>query len=369
MKPEMDNELSPFLDLAARFAGNELLPGLLERDDYPVAPFSEKVVNQAGEAGLLSVILPESRGGAGQGMRALAAILQTLAETDAGFAAVLLVNAMAQFAMLRWGNEAHLEPAGNGPLTAFPAYSLPSDSGDRLEATEEEQGFRLQGTAEYLPLAPVAGFFVLPARIGADGATPFFRVSAGAQGVEVGEPVLSLGLRSCPAADVRLDRVLVPRADRLRGDARDGFPVLASFFRPAVAALSLGVLAGSLRTARRYAEERYQGGGTIAGHDMVRLMLAGMAVTVETGRVLVREMAEAADRGDPGLLLHAGQIFLGEQAALAAGDGVQVLGGYGYMQDYGQEKRMRDAKQIESFFGGSAAGRLDLAAAFLRQDP
>ncbi len=365
---EIDDELQPLRQLAEKFAGNELAPGLMERDDFPVSPFSQETLNKAGELGLLSVMLSEERGGSGQGMRGLCVILQALAEVDAGFAAVLLVNALAQSAQVRWGGDEGPDPARPGLLSAFPAYNLPTDPGGSLVAEKGKGGYLLQGTVEYLPLAPVADCLILPAQFRDSEKTAFFQVEAAGKGVTVDAPVLSLGLRPCPVADVRLSDVKVPETALLCADAETGGLELAAFFRPAVAAMSLGVLTGSLRDARRYAEERVQGGRVIVEHDMVRLMLADMALAVETGRLLVRKMAEEADRGTKGLFSRAALLLVTEQAVLATGEGVQVLGGYGYMQDYGQEKRMRDAKQIESLFGGPMAGRLDLATEFLGRE-
>jgi len=369
MSTEIDSDLEPLRRLAERFAGNELEPGLMERDDYPCAPFDEKALHKAGEVGLLSLLLPEEKGGTGQGMRALCRILQSLAQVEAGFAAVVFVNALAHAALVRWGQRNCLDETASSSLTGFPAYTLPTDLPGTVTAEKVEKGFLLSGTLDYVALAPVAARLLLPARMKGNGQTAFFLTETGQKGLQVKEPVLSLGLRPCPVADVELARVLVPETHMLCNDAEKGYPELAAAFRPAVAALSLGVLEGSFRTAQTYAEQRHQGGKMIVEHDQIRLMLAGMAVAVEAGRVLVREMAARVDQGNPGTLADAGLILVSGQGAEGASDGVQILGGYGYSQDYGQEKRMRDAKQIASFFGGTMAARLDLIDTILGKQP
>jgi alkylation response protein AidB-like acyl-CoA dehydrogenase len=246
-------------------------------------------------------------------------------------------------------------------LTAFPVYELPSDPAPEVSAEQHDSGYVLRGTAEYLALAPLATVLIVPAQVQETGKAAFFMLSPQTPGVKVGAPVLSLGLRTCPVADVELEAVRVPAEALLCGDAAAAYPPLASRFRPAVAAMALGTLRASYRAARQYALERHQGGRMIIEHDLVRLMLANMAVIAETGTALVECMALAADQGRPGTLSESGLILLTEQASRAASDGVQALGGYGYMQDYGQEKRMRDAKQIESIFGAAPAKRLELA--------
>jgi alkylation response protein AidB-like acyl-CoA dehydrogenase len=97
-------------------------------------------------------------------------------------------------------------------------------------------------------------------------------------------------------------------------------------------------------------------------------MLVNLEVIAESGQALVRAMAAAVDAGNGFPLSSAGLILLSEQASRVTADGVQCLGGYGYMEEYGQEKRMRDAKQIEALFGAAPAKRLELMEEILRRE-
>jgi len=322
---------------------------------------NDKALRTAAELGMFSLGLPEAQGGSGLGRQGLCEVLEPLAAADAGFAGVLFANSLAQAALLRWGGARRLAGQAPSTLIAFPVYDLPSDLPRGLTAKKHEQGYALDGRVELLALAPLASSLVLPAELAESGKVGFFLLPAVTPGLKIGAPLLTLGLRTCPAADVDLEAVTVPAASLFCPDADGAYPPLATTFRAAVAAMALGVLKGSWETARAYARERVQAGRPIVEHDQVRLMLINMAVIAETGAVLVAAMARAADEERPQLLAEAGLILLTEQAARAAADGVQVLGGYGYMQDYGQEKRMRDAKQIESIFGAARPKRLELA--------
>ncbi|MBI2890856.1 MAG: acyl-CoA dehydrogenase family protein [Nitrospirae bacterium] len=359
------SDLQSFRDLARRFATQELEPRALEMDEYPFRPLDRGVLKAAREAGLLDVMLPEDRGGAGPSVEAFCEILLTLAKSDAGFASVVLVSTLAQQGLIAWGAPGLVESRERSSLIAFPAYDLPSDLQRDLKARKQGDGFSLDGKVEYLALAPVADAMIVPATLNDPDRVGLFLVDSAERGISIGDPVLSLGLRSCPVADVGLESVKVPAERLLCRDAGRAFAELAERFRPAVAALAVGVLTASFEAAMSYAKQRYQGGCMIIEHDQVRMMLANMAVVAESGNALVRAMARAVDGGESWALPQAGLILLTEQVSRATTDGVQCLGGYGYMRDYGQEKRMRDAKQIESLFGAVPLKRLDLLTEIL----
>ncbi|MFO8057288.1 MAG: acyl-CoA dehydrogenase family protein [bacterium] len=360
-------DIRSFRELAERFAGRELEAGAVDRDNYPFVEFNRAALDAAQETGLLSVMLPEDLGGVGQGIAALCEVLMPIAQADASFAALVFMNTLSQAAVVEWGTKEIKEKYVNSVI-GLPAYDLPHELQEEVAAERTGEGFRLSGRVEYVVPAPVADALIVPAVLSGTGKVGLFLIDAGAEGVKVGGPVLSLGLRGCPAADVELQNAGLPAHALLCDDANERFPALAARFRPALAALSTGVCEGSFQAAKAYAKERYQGGRMIINYDMVRQMLANLAVAAESGKALVRQMAEAAEQGRPWPLSDAGHIMAAEQAARAAGDGVQVLGGYGYMEDYGQEKRMRDAKQIANILGAPPAKRLRLMEEIIRQE-
>jgi alkylation response protein AidB-like acyl-CoA dehydrogenase len=299
-------------------------------------------------------------------MAALCEVLYALAREDASFAAVLLIDALARSTLMACGQP---EAARADGLIGLPAYDLPHDPQRDLIATATDDGFTLTGRVEYVTLASIAGALLLPTTL-ADGGIGLFLVDAGNVGLTISPPVISLGLRGCPLADVTLAAVRV-RPDRLlTRDARRDFAAAVIPYQAAAAALAAGIADGSFHAARAYTAERYQGGKMIIEYDMIRQMLAGIAVAAATGRALFRAMAGAADgsEGDQreaASLLASGFILAAEQASAVTTDGVQCLGGYGYMEDYGQEKRMRDAKQVQGLFGPAPARRLGLLAGIL----
>ncbi|HEY4715687.1 MAG TPA: acyl-CoA dehydrogenase family protein [bacterium] len=367
MSSNITSDIQSFRDLALRFAKKELEPRVIELDNYPFCDFNQNAIKAAMDAGLLQVMLPETHGGVGQRMDMLCEILLSLARSDASFASVVFVNSLAQSVLITCGSQPLVKTYFKSPLIAFPVYDLPTDLSRDLVAEKKNNGYSLKGKVEFLPLAPVADVVILPAQLKETEDIAFFLVDSKARGLSVSEPLLSLGLRSCPVADIQIDNVTVPAENLLCADAKSVYPALAEKFRSAAAAMAVGILTGSFETALTYAKERYQGGRMIVDYDQVRMMLSNMAVIMETGRTLVQSMAQNADNGQPWPLSDAGFILLTKQVSRATTDGVQILGGYGYMQDYGQEKRMRDAKQVESIFGAPPVKHLDLIEGIIRK--
>ncbi len=368
MEHASESDLQEFRSMAERFAKKELEPRAVELDNYPFQPFNQAALEAAGETGMLQVVLPEKHGGAGQGMAVLSEILMSLASADASFAAVVLVNSLAVAALSRWGKKAVVDSYAASGLLAFPAYELPGDLPAAVVAKEKGKGYVLDGKLDYLALAPLADTLIVPALPEGADEVALFVVESGAQGVSRSDPVISLGLRNCPAADVTFAGVEVAEKNLLTAEGGKACAELANDFAAAVAAMAVGVVSGSYQAAKAYAAERYQGGRMIIDYDLVRQMLSNLLVTAESGKALVRAMAAAADAGNGFPLTSSGLVLLGEQASRVTADGVQCLGGYGYMEEYGQEKRMRDAKQIQSLFGAAPAKRLELMEAILRRE-
>jgi alkylation response protein AidB-like acyl-CoA dehydrogenase len=188
--------------------------------------------------------------------------------------------------------------------------------------------------------------------------------------VTASEPVLSLGLHACPAVDVTLDcarAALVGEA----GKGAEYFGRVAGRMSTAAAAMSIGVMKGSLEEAVDYAKERQQGGRRIVNWSEVRRILARMAVRVKAADMVVTEACRAEEDNVPGWELGAlaASIFAGGASIEVTTDGIQVLGGNGYMEDYGQEKRFRDAGQIRSLTGSSPMRELALMGKVLEGEP
>lgn len=353
----MDTEYDDIICMVNEFAEKEIRQQAGEDDLYPDAPFRDELYRKADEVGFLSLLLPEEAGGPGESTSALAEVLYALAKVDASVAAVVFCQAFAQRVLCAAGRA---DLAGAGCFISSTVYDDPHDLPLGLTAIEGSEGWLLSGTCEDVALGPVAGSYLLPAVTG-DGLA-LFRLGAGGP-VRSSEPLLTLGLRACPVSDLTLDSA---PATLLAGSPAAGELYLGavSALRGPAAAISAGIATGSFAEGFDYCRERYQGYRQIIDHEQIRAELGRISAEAIASRELFRSALRDDASVDERLGL-AVQLVAGEMAARATTDGVQVLGGYGYCHDFGQEKRMRDAQQVQCFFGCKELMLQDLVAAAL----
>ena len=365
MKADVSEELKMLDGMARDFAARELVDEREEHDRYPFAPLYEEVLAKALEVGFFSLALPEEAGGSAEPVSALCVVLDEICRADASLGGAIFTQALAQEIAGQAGEDdlRASVAAGDGSLreavTAFPAYDNPAEAGGRTLAAREDGEWRLSGAVEYVVLGGLVSRAVLPARTEGMEGFSFFLVDLGHPGVSASEPVLSLGMHACPAADLALSGA----PGRLLGEEGRGgdyFEAAVDRLSVAAAAMAAGVMKGSFAEALEYSRQREQGGRLIVGWSEVRMLLSSMAVSCRVADMLVERAARAVDRGEPGWALASRAAALQVQAMApeVASNGIQLLGGYGYMKDYGQEKRFRDAKQIQCLMGITPLRRL-----------
>jgi alkylation response protein AidB-like acyl-CoA dehydrogenase len=360
-------ELKPFENLARSFAAKELSTSRDANDRYPFGPFFETVVAKAHEVGLLGATLPEECGGIGQGISALCVILENICAVDASLGGIIFTNALAQEIIVAAGAQQHLTgisaQAANarGALIACPSFSNPGETRIPLACVKNGHDYVLDGTLEYVVLGSLAGHALLPARIkGQDGYT-FFIIDLADKGLYSSSPIFSLGLHACPAVDLTLTGVK-GTCTGLEGGGGGFFEKASDRMHAAAAAIECGIMKGSFQEALAYSQERYQGGWEIINWSGLRMILAEMAVQVKIAEMAMTGAALAVEQQEPGwpVYARAAALYLAELACKLTTDGIQVLGGNGYMKDYGQEKRFRDAKQVQSLLGLAPMRKLGL---------
>lgn len=166
------------------------------------------------------------------------------------------------------------------------------------------------------------------------------------------ELMLSLGFHACPAVEVGFDRCPGEILGS-PGCGPDLFDSVAPRMGLAAASVSLGIMSGALDEALAYSRRRHQGGRATIRWSELQMMLAHMAVRLTVSEMTLSRACLAAETAEPGWekLARAAEIFVPQAACEATVDGVQALGGVGYMKDFGQEKRLRDAQQVQALLG------------------
>jgi alkylation response protein AidB-like acyl-CoA dehydrogenase len=350
-------ELQSFKDLALSFAKKELAPNRESNDRYPFGPFFDECLSRAWEVGFLGITLPEDLGGTGQGIGELCVILDCICRADASLGGIIFTNALSQEIILKAGGSELLGRVflnardARDSLIALPSLNNPSEISHVAEARKENGSYLLSGAVEYVVLGGLAPRALIPGRIQGSGYS-YFLVDLKDKGVSASEPVLSLGLHACPAVDLTLEGVKAELVG-MEGEGAGYFAQASDRMQVAAAAMSLGIMKGSFDEACEYAKTRFQGGREIVNWSELRMMLAEMAIRIKVSDLALAAACRAVEAQETDWVLcsRAAAIHIQSLACELTTDGIQALGGYGYMQDYGQEKRFRDAKHIQSLLG------------------
>ena len=361
-----------FADLAKEVSLRMLIEKREENDRYPFGELFTGAIEDAGSVGFYGINLSEEYGGVGMNTGMVAAILEKMSEYDASLAGIIFTNAAAleilDAASVSVENPAvyrGIESLGTVPL-AFAAYSAPDEI---TMPVVHEKGTSVSGKIDYLVLGGIADYAVIPARHEAPNSFSWYLVDLKGAGVEISKPVVSLGLHACPAADITL-RGAPARLLGAPGEGPRYFCRMRDRMSLCSAAMSLGIMRGSFQDSLHYTADRFQGGRQIIDWGQVRTMMADMAIGMKVAESCVEAACREMDAGARGWerTAHAAAIHAGELATRACTDGVQLFGGNGYMKDYPQEKRMRDARQVQSLLGMIPLRKMEYIARIIAEN-
>lgn len=362
-------EARALLALTRDLVERELAPRAAE--DEAAGRFPRKVFRTLGEAGLLSLPYSEAHGGGGQPYEVY---LQVLEELAAGWLAVGLgvsVHTLSCHALATFGTEAQRERwlpdmLGGDQLGAY-CLSEPQSGSDaaalRTRAERDGGEYVIRGTKAWITHGGQADFYSAMVRTGVDGPRGIscLLVPGDSAQLSAAPPEHKMGMNSSPTAQLHFDGVRVA-ADRLIGEEGQGFQIALAALdsgRLGIAACAIGVAQAALDLAVEYAGTRQQFGRPIADFQGLSFMLADMATQIEAGRALY---LAAARRRDSGLAFSKraamAKLFCTDTAMRVTTDAVQVLGGYGYTQDYPAERYMREAKVLQIVEGTNQIQRL-----------
>ncbi len=232
----------------------------------------------------------------------------------------------------------------------------------------------IDGGKRFITNAGVAHTYVVFARTG-DDAISAFMVEADAPGFSVTRIEPKMGIKGSTTGELAFDGCRVP-AGALVGEEGGGFRLAMRVLdrsRPGIAAQALGIAQAALDQALRYATERETFGKPIAQHQAIQFLLADMAVKVEASRGLLYDVGAMLDQGadGPDLTRAAAmaKLMCSDTAMAVTTDAVQILGGYGYIEEFPVERMMRDAKITQIYEGTNQIQRMVIARELLRDLP
>jgi alkylation response protein AidB-like acyl-CoA dehydrogenase len=244
----------------------------------------------------------------------------------------------------------------------------------RTRAKKDGDDYVIDGTKRFISQGSVADVLTVFAVTSPDAEKRHQRLSCfivetDRPGFKVARTEHKMGIRGSPTAELTFDDVRVP-AGNLVGGEGEGFAIAMRTFdrsRPAIAAQAVGIAQGALEVATRYAKERKQFGRTIGEFQMIQALLADMDAQTEAARQLLYKACIEIDAGAPDASRWAAlcKLVAGDTAMRVTTDAVQVLGGYGYIDEFPVERMMRDAKITQLYEGTQQIQRLVVARSLL----
>ncbi|TGY38569.1 acyl-CoA dehydrogenase [Microbacterium laevaniformans] len=350
------DERGAILEAVRDFARTRLESHALEwdRDKH----FPRDVVADAGELGLGGLYVREDVGGTALTREDAALVFEQLSMGDPTIAAYISIHNM-----VAWMIDTHGTPAQREQwlprlitLRDLGAYCLtePGAGSDAAAITTsaiaDGDGYVLTGVKQFISGAGEAAVYVVMARTGEPGARGIsaFLVPADAEGLSFGPHERKMGWNAQPTRQVILDEVRVP-ASALLGGVGEGFRIAMSGLnggRVNIAACSVGGAQWALDRAVRYVHERFTFGEALAERQSVVFALADMATQLQAARAMVRDAARAIDAraDDVAVQCAMAKRFATDAGFEVANRALQLHGGYGYLQEYGIEKVVRDLR-------------------------
>jgi alkylation response protein AidB-like acyl-CoA dehydrogenase len=335
-------------------------PAAADADSACATP--PEVLAAGNEIGLPILGVPEALGGLSGERTAMTGTLvaEALARGDLGIAVAILANGSVATALSLWGTDeqqATYLPAftGDRPAAASLALTEPIVLFDALEpattATPSADGYVLDGVKSLVPRGADAELFVVGARLDT-GANALFLVEAGVDGLEVSADP-AMGVRAASLTRLSLTDVRVPTHALLGSDDGTTYAECVRLSRLAWCALAVGTGQAVLDHVTPYVKEREAFGEPVAHRQSVAFMVADMAIELQAMRLLTYKAAARVAAGKDA----SREIGLARQLCASKGmkiglDGVQLLGGHGFVKEHPVERWYRDLRAIGVMEGG-----------------
>jgi alkylation response protein AidB-like acyl-CoA dehydrogenase len=346
------------------------------------ADFPWDMVELLREHQIFGLAFEERHGGADAGALMLLVAVEEVSRACATTGLILAVQELGSLALKLAGTEEQKERflprLASGEWIA--AYALTeagsgSDSAAmRTDARREGGEYVLNGSKRFITNAGVAQLYTVFAKTdpGAGHAgISCFLVEAEAPGFEVGRIEPKMGIKGSTTGEIFLNDCRVP-AENLVGEEGEGFKLamrILDHSRPGIAAQALGIAQGATDFALEYAKSRETFGEPIAEHQLVAAKLADMETRCEAARGLLYKAGLAMGEDSPDLtkISAMAKLFCSDTAMDVTTEAVQILGGYGYIQEYPVERMMRDAKITQIYEGTNEIQRIVIAREMVRE--
>jgi alkylation response protein AidB-like acyl-CoA dehydrogenase len=364
---------------AREFAKEHLAPGVIERDDK--AEFPTEQIKVMGELGFMGMMVPEEWSGAGFDTLTYVIAMEEIAAVELATSTIMSVNnSLVCQLFVDYGTEdqkeKYLKPLAIGEKLGAYSLSEPESGSDasnmRTFAKKEGDHYVINGTKNWVTNGIngdiVILFCMTEKSVGYKGISAFV-VEKGTLGLSTGKKENKLGIRASDTCELYFENCLIP-CENMIGEEGQGFKVAMKALgggRIGIAAQALGLARAALDASISYAKERKQFGKIIGEFGAIQNKLADMATEIDAARMLVWRAAKLKDDGKNYYRESSmAKLYASSTAMKAATECVQIHGGYGYMQEYGVERLMRDAKITQIYEGTSEIQQLVIGRDLLK---
>ena len=366
-------------ETARNFARTHLLPGVIERDEKSLFP--KEQIKLMGEIGFMGMMIPEKWGGSGMDTLSFVLAIEEIAAVELATSTIMSVNnSLACQVLFDWGTdsqkEKYLKPLSRGLKLGAYSLSEPQSGSDasNMNTFAEKKGnhFIINGTKNWVTNGINSDIIILfcltEKGIGSKGISAFI-IDKKLEGITTGKKEDKLGIRASDTCELYFENYKVPQ-ENLLGSIGEGFKIAMKTLgggRIGIASQAVGLSRSALEKATSYSKERKQFGKKISEFGSIQNKLADMATSTDAARLLVWRAAILKDQGLPyNKESSMAKLFSSNTAMSSATECVQIYGGYGYIQEYGVEQLMRDAKITQIYEGTSEIQRLVISREVLK---
>jgi alkylation response protein AidB-like acyl-CoA dehydrogenase len=366
-------------DAARDFARNELLPGVIERDEKQLFPAEQ--IKKMGELGFLGMMVDPNYEGGGMDTVSYVLAMEEISKIDSSASVVMSVNN----SLVCWGLETYgtqeqkdkyLARLATGEIIGAFCLSEPEAGSDatsqRTTAVDMGDHYLVNGTKNWITNGNSASVYLVIAQThpekGHKGINALI-LEKGMEGFEVGPKENKLGIRGSDTHSLMFNNVKVPKENRI-GEDGFGFSFAMKTLaggRIGIAAQALGIASGAYELALEYSKQRKAFGKEISKHQAIAFKLADMATEIETARLLC--LRAAWDKDNHKNYDRSGamaKLFASEVAMRTTVEAVQIHGGYGFVKEYHVERLMRDAKITQIYEGTSEIQKIVISRGLLK---
>ncbi|MFX0557565.1 acyl-CoA dehydrogenase [Maribacter sp. CXY002] len=364
---------------AKDFAQNELLPGVIERDELQKFPKNE--VQKMGELGFLGMMVDPKYGGSGLDTLSYVLVMEELSKIDASASVIVSVNnSLVCWGLETYGNEEqkekYLTKLASGQIIGAFCLSEPEAGSDatsqKTTAIDQGDHYLLNGTKNWITNGGTADVYLVIAQTDKEKKHRGINVlilEKGTDGFEIGPKENKLGIRGSDTHSLLFNDVIVPKKNRI-GEDGFGFKFAMKTLaggRIGIAAQALGIAAGAYELALKYSKQRKAFGTEISNHQAIAFKLADMHTQIEAARYLVYKAACDKDKGhDYDLSGAMAKLYASKVAMETTVEAVQVHGGNGFVKEYHVERLMRDAKITQIYEGTSEIQKIVISRSILK---